>query len=194
MTTGSQTHPVRHVVRVIGVVGLGVALALVTIIVLVPKAAGGQAYTVLSSSMEPVLAPGSLAMVRPASQEDIGVGSVITYQLASKEPAVVTHRVVSMGVREDGSPVYQTQGDANDDPDPTWVRPVQVIGTAWYAVPYLGRLNNLLTQERREQLLRGVAVLLLTYGVVELALAGRERIVSRSQRRRHARPRRGRHE
>jgi signal peptidase len=173
---------------VLGAGVLAVAVALLVIVVVVPLATGGKAYTVLTSSMEPALPPGSLVMVRPVKASDVGVGSVITYQLESKQPEVVTHRVVTMGVREDGSPVFRTQGDANPDPDPKWVRPVQVRGAVWYAVPYIGRLNNLMTPNVRDLLVRAIALGLLLYGGIELVLAARDRVTGRSRRRRALSP------
>ena len=50
----------------------------------------------------PASAPGSVVVVRPVDPADIGVGSVITYQLESGEPEVVTHRVVEQGVERPG--------------------------------------------------------------------------------------------
>ncbi|MDX6325891.1 MAG: signal peptidase [Nocardioidaceae bacterium] len=184
MTTWTQATPARTASRVLGAGALAVAVALLVITVIVPLATGGKAYTVLTSSMEPALPPGSLVMVRPVKAADIGVGSVITYQLESRQPEVVTHRVVTMGVREDGSPVFRTQGDANPDPDPKWVRPVQVRGAVWYAVPYIGRLNSLMTPDVRDLVVRATALGLLLYGVVELVLAARDRVTRRSHRRR----------
>ncbi|CAA9352017.1 MAG: Signal peptidase I [uncultured Nocardioidaceae bacterium] len=181
MTTWSQTTPRRRAGRVAGAVLLAAAIALLVIAVLVPMAAGGKAYTVLTSSMSPALEPGSLAMVRPVDTENIGVGSVITYQLQSDKPEVVTHRVVTMGLREDGSPVFRTKGDANPTPDPEWVRPVQVIGSVWYAVPYVGRLNSLMTPQHRDQLIRAIAVSLMAYGLFELLVAARDRLARRTR-------------
>jgi signal peptidase len=183
MTTWIQANPARTVSRVLCAGALAVGVALLVIVIVIPLAAGGKAYTVLTSSMEPALPPGSLVLVRPVSADEIGVGSVITYQLKSREPEVVTHRVVTMGVREDGSPVFRTQGDANPTPDPAWVRPVQVRGAVWYAVPYVGRLNSLMTPKVRDLVVRAIALSLLLYGVVELGLAIRDRVTRRSRRR-----------
>jgi signal peptidase I len=188
MTTWTHATPARTASRVLGAGVLAVAVALLVIVVVVPLATGGKAYTVLTGSMEPSLPPGSLVMVRPVKASDVGVGSVITYQLESKQPEVVTHRVVTMGVREDGSPVFRTQGDANPDPDPKWVRPVQVRGAVWYAVPYIGRLNNLMTPTVRDLLVRAIALGLLLYGGIELVLAARDRVTGRSRRRRALSP------
>jgi signal peptidase len=172
---------------VAGALLLAAAIALLVIAVLVPMAAGGRAYTVLTGSMSPALEPGSLAMVKPVDTEDIGVGSVITYQLESDKPEVVTHRVVTMGLREDGSPVFRTKGDANATPDAAWVRPVQVVGSVWYAVPYVGRLNSLMNPQHRDLLVRAIAVSLLAYGLFELLLAARERLARRTRRSRRRR-------
>lgn len=70
-------------------------------------------------------------VVRPVDADEIRVGDVITYQLASGRSTVVTHRVVSIGTRLDGTPVFTTQGDANDTADEEVVRPVQVRGRLW---------------------------------------------------------------
>jgi len=184
MTTLTQPAPARIAGRTLGAVGLAAALALLVITVLIPLATGSKAYTVLTGSMTPGLPPGSLVMVRPVKAADIGVGSVITYQVESKRPEVVTHRVVTMGVRENGSPVFRTKGDANPDPDPKWVRPVQVRGEVWYTVPYIGRLNTLMTPQVRDLAVKALAVALLLYGAVELVMAARDRITGRSRSRR----------
>jgi signal peptidase I len=70
----------------------------------------------------------------------------------------------------------QTRGDANNGPDPTWVRPEQVRGKLWYAVPGLGRASSLLTGEQRQWGVQVVAFLLVGYaGVMFLAAARRRR-------------------
>ncbi|WP_210503382.1 signal peptidase I [Nocardioides xinjiangensis] len=150
----------------------GAAMALA---VVVPRLAGAVPYTVLTSSMEPTMPPGTLVVVRPTEPEDIGVGSVITYQLDSGEPTVVTHRVVSQGVDAEGEPVFQTRGDANAVPDRRWVRPVQVRGEEWYAVPWLGFAGQLLTAEARQAGTRLVAAALLVYAAVLLGSGLRAR-------------------
>ncbi len=61
-----------------------------------PRLGGATPYTVLTSSMEPEYPPGTLVVVRPVPIEEIGIGDVITYQLESGEPTVVTHRVVGL--------------------------------------------------------------------------------------------------
>ena len=142
------------------------ALAALALVVVVPRLAGATAYTVLTGSMEPGLPPGTLIVVKPAPADEIGVGTVITYQLKSEQPTVVTHRVVTQGIDDDGKPVFETQGDANEVPDAAWVRPVQIKGEKWYAVPHLGYVGNLLTGKERQMGIYLVAALLLSYALV----------------------------
>lgn len=142
---------------------LGV-VAVVTAAVLVPRLAGATPYAVLTGSMRPDLPPGTLVVVRPTAVEDIRIGDVVTYQLRSGEPEVVTHRVVAVGSNGLGERTFQTQGDANDAPDEEWVRAVQVKGRVWYAVPYVGHANDMLDGDQRH-----LAVLLVAGGLVTYA-------------------------
>lgn len=137
-------------------------VSLIVIAVLVPRIGGATPYTVLTGSMRPDLPPGTLVVVRPAKAADIGVGSVVTYQLASGRKSVATHRVVSVASFR-GEPVYRTQGDANDAPDRKWVRQVQIKGKLWYAVPYLGYVNSALSGPQRQIATYGVAGCLFLY-------------------------------
>lgn len=152
---------------------VGVAAALGVSLV-VPAVVGGATYTILSGSMRPVLPEGTMVVVRPTDADRIGVGDIVTYQLRSGEPAVATHRVVTVGMSGTGEPVLRTQGDANDAPDPGWVRPVQVRGRVWYAVPWIGHVR-LLTGERRRLAVYAVSAGLLGYAAFMLTGAVRAR-------------------
>lgn len=131
--------------------------------VAVPRIAGATPYTVLSSSMEPGMPAGSLVVVRPVDPDELGVGAVITYQMESGRPQVVTHRVVAVVNAIDGERRFLTQGDANEEADPEPVRPVQIKGERWYALPRLGHVNELLTGGQRQVAVYLVGSLLLGY-------------------------------
>jgi signal peptidase len=141
--------------------------------VAVPRLGGATGYTVLTSSMRPGLPPGTLVVVRPTDPARIDVGSVITYQLRSNEPGVVTHRVVGTSVAADGTRVFRTRGDANTVRDPAWVRPVQVRGALWYSIPYLGYLNSALSPLHRQQIVNALAIPLLGYALWLFLVAAR---------------------
>lgn len=151
-------------------------IAVLAAAVLVPRIAGATPYTVMTGSMRPSLPPGALVVVRPTTIGEITIGDVITYQLESGEPAVVTHRVVGIGVDGAGETVLQTQGDANPDPDENPVRNIQIRGEAWYAVPYLGWLNKLLDSTQRQWAVYAIAALLIGYAIVLWTGALRDRV------------------
>lgn len=161
------------------VVVLGVA-AVVTAAVLLPRVGGATPYTVLTGSMRPSMPPGTMVVVRPKPADEVRVGDVVTYQLRSGQPAVVTHRVVAVGIDGAGHRIFRTQGDANDVPDASWVRPVQIKGVRWYAVPHLGRVSNLLTGAERQVVLTLVVGALLSYAAFMIGSDHRDR-----RRRRH---------
>jgi signal peptidase len=137
--------------------------AVIAVSVLVPRLGGGTPYAILTASMQPDLPPGSLVVVRPVAAEDVSVGSVITYQLVSGEPTVVTHRVVGVGVNAKGERTFTTQGDANNVVDDKPVRPAQIQGELWYSVPHLGFVNRYVSGEQRHLTTMIVVVVLLGY-------------------------------
>lgn len=155
--------------------------AALTAAVLVPRVAGATPYTVMTGSMEPDMPPGTLVVTKPTPVEQIGTGEVVTYQLASGRPQVVTHRVVAVGVNAAGEHVLRTQGDANTTPDAEWVRPVQVKGTAWYSVPHLGRVSHLIDDDQRMWAIYAVAAFLVGYAVVLWAGTARDRLQDQKQ-------------
>lgn len=160
----------RGVARIVLVVASGALVAGVV----VPTVSGATPYTVLTGSMAPALEPGTLIVVRPVGAEQVAVGDVVTYQLRSGEPEVVTHRVVSVGVNGDGERIFRTRGDANSVADETWVRSVQLRGEVWYSLPHLGRVSTLMPGDLRRALVLLVAAVLLTYALVMFHGAARE--------------------
>jgi signal peptidase len=119
--------------------------------------------------------PGTLVVSKPLSPSRIAIGDVITYQVRSGKPAVVTHRVVAVGVGVHG-PVFRTQGDANNTPDKDWVRPVQVRGERWYYVPYLGYVTSLITSGQRQVITVLIESVLVVYAAVEFGTALLDRL------------------
>ena len=156
------------VVRVVSWLVTALVAGLVLAAVVVPRLAGATPYTVLTGSMSPAYPPGTLVVVRPAEAEDLAIGDVVTYQLRSGESTTVTHRIVGIGWNAEGEKILTTQGDANSVPDATPVRPVQVRGELWYAVPWVGRLNVLVSPAHHELVVRLAALGLILYagGVV----------------------------
>lgn len=150
-------------------------LAVLASAVLVPRLAGATPYTVLTGSMRPNYPPGTLVVDKPVAAEDVQVGDVVTYQLVSGEPTVVTHRVIGIGAAPDGDPQFLFQGDANDTPDAAAVQPEQLRGRLWYAVPYVGRVNTLITGNQRQIAVYIVAGGLAVYAGTMFAGVARDR-------------------
>lgn len=154
------------------ILGIG---AIVMVAVLIPRVAGATPYVVLTGSMRPAMPPGTMVVARPVDSDRLGIGDVITYQLKSGDPMVVTHRIVAVGDRN-GHRIFQTRGDANEVPDQDWVRPVQIRGERWYAVPYLGYVTSAITREHRTVALVIIVTALLGYSVVMFGSAARDRL------------------
>lgn len=152
---------------------LVLAIAVVTIVL--PALVGGRALTVLTQSMEPGLPPGTLVVVTPTAPADVRIGEVLTYQIESGRPDVVSHRVVSKASNSDGTVSFITKGDNNDAVDPDPVREVQVVGTIWYSVPLLGWANTLVNGDMRAMIAPFAIGGLFLYAAVQFVLALRGR-------------------
>jgi signal peptidase len=153
---------VAQVVSWVLILGL---LGLLAVMVAIPRFAGATPYTVLTGSMVPTYPPGTLIVTRPVPIDEIGVGTAITYQLRSGDPTVVTHRVIAVRYGSDGETRFITQGDANNTADREPVRPVQIKGTLWYAVPHLGHINTRLAGEHRPIITGAVVAGLVIYAL-----------------------------
>lgn len=174
--------------------GLGASAGLLAMLVLVgalviiiPAVSGSTPMTILTQSMEPTYPPGTLIIVRPVDASEIAIGDPITYQLESGKPEVVTHRVVSI-TSTNGEVSFVTKGDNNEVADARPVIPVQIRGTVWYAVPYIGYANTLVNGDNRAMIVPIIAVGLFGYAgyMIASGLAAsarrRKRVREREQR------------
>lgn len=100
----------------------------------VPPLLGIQAFAVISGSMAPALAPGSIVYTVPRKFDQIRVGDIITYRQEGSG-IYVTHRVAEIHEKEQ---TLITKGDANQQPDGKEVSGADVAGCVWLHVPYLG--------------------------------------------------------
>jgi signal peptidase len=161
-----------------GILGQGIAwtiaavlFALILILVVVPRVTGSTPYTILTGSMVPQMPPGTIVVDRPQPFSSIRVGDVLTYQIASGEPAVVTHRVIAINVESDGSQTLTMKGDANPSPDLKHVISKQVRGVVWYSIPYVGYIGAVGSADGRSIAARVIGVGLIVYAIVVLILA-----------------------
>ncbi|PZE26649.1 signal peptidase I [Curtobacterium sp. MCLR17_042] len=126
-----------------------VVVGLAALAILVPRITGSVPLTVLTSSMEPGMPPGTLAVVRPVDPSDIGVGDIVTYQIRVDRPGVISHRVVAVAIGADGRRLFTFKGDNNSAVDPERVVAAQVMGRVWYSIPGLGFVNTAVAGDTR---------------------------------------------
>lgn len=113
-------------------------LLLVAVLIIFSKFAlpgGIHLYNIDSGSMTPSLKVGTLVVVRP--QNDYQVGQVITFKAQSAQTQTITHRIVDRQ-EKNGIIAFTTKGDANDSADDFLVVKDRVIGREILKLPYFG--------------------------------------------------------
>lgn len=150
---------------------MSLAVLAALVLVIVPRLSGSYTYTVLTSSMAPAYPPGTFLVVRPVPFGELGVGDVITYQIESARPDVITHRIVAVSPNQQGERTFITKGDNNSVEDEKPVLEVQIRGKLFYAVPHAGFLATTATSSGRDVLLPFIGVGLVGYGMFT-AIAG----------------------
>ena len=164
----ATTSPLSIIGTGVSYIALCLAALAALVLVVVPMVTGSQTYSVLTSSMAPNYAPGTFLVVKPVPFDELSVGDIITYQIESGSPAVITHRITSVGAEQSGETVFTTKGDNNSLEDELPVREVQVKGKLFYAVPFVGFVANGLGNSDRGAIAQWGAVALMGYGVTSL--------------------------
>lgn len=163
--------PARGVLHQMGIWSSYVVLVLAAlsalIMIVIPLATGSQTYTVLTNSMAPHYAPGTFLVVKPAAVDTLRAGDVITYQIESGKPDVISHRITSVGSTQSGERVFTTKGDNNSLADAATVQEVQIKGKLLYAVPYVGFAAHA-AGEQRGTLLPVIAVGFIALGALSM--------------------------
>ncbi|WP_246142308.1 signal peptidase I [Lacisediminihabitans profunda] len=140
-----------------------------TVLIVLPKVAGAIPRTVLTQSMEPVLPPGTLIVVRPVKPDQVAVGDVVTYQIESGKPDVITHRVIAIDFTPSGTRSFTFKGDNNAVADADPVREVQIVGRLWYSIPLIGYLSLWLNGDARAVIVPVLAGLLFLFAAYMFA-------------------------
>ena len=122
--------------------GLLALVILICIPMTVPKLFGYRPYTVISGSMEPAIAIGSLVYVRDVEPEAVVAKDVIAYYGGRDRDSVITHRVVENNISDRE---FITKGDANSANDVTPVPYHNLLGRVELTIPSLGYAAQLLT-------------------------------------------------
>jgi len=93
---------------------------------------------ILTGSMEPVLYPGDVALIKKCDSKDVQIGDVVQYWT---EQIFIIHRVIEI---DEATGEFRTKGDNNSAPDSKPVTPGQIKGKMVGRIPKLGILNLLL--------------------------------------------------
>src|SRR3990167_6349544 len=91
---------------------------------------------VRSGSMQPAIGVGDLAVVKQQTDGNYKAGDIIAFKSQDK---IVSHRIIGLKT-QNGKVFYQTKGDANKNGDPNLVAESEIIGKAYFRLPYLGKL------------------------------------------------------
>lgn len=119
----------------IGALGL-VILAPLTALLATTWVMGWRLQVVTTASMNPLYPAGTLVAVEPIDAAAIEQGMVIVFRDPGRSDRLIAHRAVKRWPGETSS--WQTQGDANRDPDPWPVPAEDVRGRVRWGVPGLG--------------------------------------------------------
>ena len=124
-------HVTGSLIATMGVLAMVVVLLVMALL-------GFRTYVITGGSMTGAIGKGALILDKTVPVSSLRVGDIITFR-PPDEPALVTHRIVSMEQQVDGKAVFRTKGDFNEATDPwqfTLDRPVQARFVA--QIPYLG--------------------------------------------------------
>ena len=100
-----------------------------------PDVFGYQVYVVQTGSMDPTLPVGSVIVSKkPGDPSAIGQNSIISFLNSKGE--TVTHRIIEVVRKEDGTVSYRTKGDNPiNSPDPDLVEPSKVQAVFLFKIP-----------------------------------------------------------
>jgi signal peptidase len=157
--------------RVVSFTALILAAFAALVLIVLPLATGSQTYSVLTNSMKPNYGPGTLLVVKPTAFRELAVGDVVTYQIESGRPEVITHRITSIAADQQGNSLLVTKGDNNDVADEAPVTEVQIRGKLFYAVPFAGYAANWLGNQDRGMATQLGAIALIGYGIISIVRA-----------------------
>lgn len=134
-----------------------------------PRTGAYRTLTVLSGSMTPAIARGSMVVVTPIAPADVSKGDVITFNAPIDGSPVVTHRVDAI-VEPGAVPVVRTKGDANAAPDP-WLARIdgETVWKVSMVVPHAGRaVAAFRAPQARPLLLYGLPLLVAVWWIAEI--------------------------
>jgi len=91
-------------------------------------------FVVATGSMEPVIYPGDMVLVKRIEMKDLKAGDIIQFR---RENIYIFHRITGIIIDKKVAK-YQTKGDNNKIADPELVIPEDIRGKVIYTIPKIG--------------------------------------------------------
>ncbi len=147
-----------------------VMIVFLALVMFLPGLLGYERYVITGGSMGGTFERGSIVFAEAVAVEDLDVGDVITYDPPPEAhtAGMVTHRIYGIETGEEGETVFQTKGDANDQPD-AWRFTLDQGSQArvqYLHLPLVGYVPAALGKRELRMLLIGLPALLLAIGVI----------------------------
>jgi signal peptidase I len=120
---------------------------------------------VTTGSMQPLITPGDVVMVRPVDAADLAPNTVVLFDRAGDDDDRVLHRIVEQNA--DGT--FITRGDANAVDDSDFLHAEDVEGAAVLSVPWIGRPSLWLSEGRTLWVTATGATLIFVLGMAPRA-------------------------
>lgn len=105
-------------------------------------------YTIVSGSMEPAIKVDDIIFnVRVDDFSALKVGDVITYKSDSSliKDMRITHRIIDIKEKTDGTREFITKGDYNPGADPAPIQERDILGKTIFKIPFIGKIQLFLT-------------------------------------------------
>ena len=106
------------------------------------------AYVIVSPSMVPTINVDDAVVIKRVDVSELTEGDIITFSSSDSRYLgyTITHRIVEIGNDYSGNFIFRTKGDSNDSIDGAPVLADNVYGKVIYVIPYLGKIQRLLTR------------------------------------------------
>jgi signal peptidase I len=141
---GRLRRAVDSVFSILVTVTLVIALAGFLFLVIGPHVLGYRTSTMLTGSMEPMISPGDVIVIKQIPATELEVGDIVTYHIPVEDHRIETHRVVEVS-RLDGEVAMRTKGDANAGADPwTAIIESESVWVVDEVVPHIGKAIRVL--------------------------------------------------
>lgn len=128
----------------------------------IPSILGNKVMIVSTGSMEPMLKPGDLIVVKSVDPLNVQENDVISFE--NSNHTVVTHRVMDVST-EEKTIAFETKGDANNVMDDGVVQSDQLVGSLLFSIPKAGYVLNFFKSPTGVAILLVLPLLYISIGV-----------------------------